>query len=168
MFIFLRFCLFVFEVDHFKKKSLLNVTTLLLFHVLVFWMQGIWGLRSQTRNWIHDPCFCWWSLFKNILCIYLCIFVCAESSSLCRLSLASECGGYSLGAACGLLVAVASLVAGHKLSSKQASVAVACGLNSCNSWAIEPNSIAVTHRLSCSAACGIFLDQGSNSCPLNG
>ena len=27
-------------------------------------------------------------------------------------------------------------------------------------------SVVVAHRLSCSEACGIFLDQGSNPCPL--
>ena len=35
---------------------------------------------------------------------------------------------------------------------------MAHGLSSCGSWAVE-------RRLSCSAACGIFLDQGSNPCP---
>ena len=28
-------------------------------------------------------------------------------------------------------------------------------------------SVVVVHGLSCSAACGIFLDQGSNPCPLH-
>ena len=28
-------------------------------------------------------------------------------------------------------------------------------------------SVVVAHGLSCSAACGIFLDQGSNPCPLH-
>ena len=28
-------------------------------------------------------------------------------------------------------------------------------------------SVVVAHRLSCSAACGIFPDQGSNPCPLH-
>ena len=28
-------------------------------------------------------------------------------------------------------------------------------------------SVVVVHRLSCSMACGIFLDQGSNPCPLH-
>ena len=28
-------------------------------------------------------------------------------------------------------------------------------------------SVVVVHRLSCSKACGIFLDQGSNPCPLH-
>ena len=40
------------------------------------------------------------------------------------------------------------------------SVVVARGLYS-------TGSIVVAHRLSCSAACGIFLDQGSNPCPLH-
>ena len=40
------------------------------------------------------------------------------------------------------------------------SVAVACGLQS-------TGSVVVVHRLSCSAACGIFPHQGSNPCPLH-
>ena len=42
----------------------------------------------------------------------------------------------------------------------QASLVVACGLQSAG-------SVVVVHGLSCSAACGIFPDQGSNSCPLH-
>ena len=41
-----------------------------------------------------------------------------------------------------------------------ASVAVARGLSS-------TGSVVVVHRLSCSTACGIFPDQGSNPCPLH-
>ena len=34
-------------------------------------------------------------------------------------------------------------------------------------WAFDyAGSVAVGHGLSCSATCGIFLDQGSNTCPL--
>ena len=51
-------------------------------------------------------------------------------------------GGYSLVVVLQLLIVVASLVA--------------LGLKS-------TGSIAVAHRLRCSAACGIFLDQGLNS-----
>ena len=63
------------------------------------------------------------------------------------------CGGLSLLAAtgvavCGLLIAVASLVAELRALGAQASVVVARGL-------------------SCSAACGTFPDQGSNLCPLH-
>ena len=37
------------------------------------------------------------------------------------------------------------------------------GFSSCGTWA----SVVVARRPSCSAACGIFLDQGSNLCPLH-
>ena len=57
-------------------------------------------------------------------------------------------GGYSLAVVCGLLVVVASPVAEQGLQGVRASV-------------------VVVHRLSCSAACGIFLDQGSNLCLLH-
>ena len=66
---------------------------------------------------------------------------------MCRLSLVSASGDYSLVAIHGLPIVVASLVAGHRLSGTQASVVAA-------------------HKLS-SAVCGIIPDQGSNICPLN-
>ena len=56
-----------------------------------------------------------------------------------RLSLAAVSGGSSLVAMCGLLVAAASLVVEHKLESVGSAV----------------------------VARGIFLDQGSNLCPLH-
>ena len=48
---------------------------------------------------------------------------------------------------CGLLIAVASLFAEHGIQ--------------------RGGSVVVVLVLSCSAACGIFLDQGSNLCPLH-
>ena len=53
-------------------------------------------------------------------------------------------GGHSPAAACGPLIAVASLVAELRLRGVWASVAEACGLSSCSSWSLE-------HRLS---SCG--------------
>ena len=41
------------------------------------------------------------------------------------------------------------------------------GFSSCGSWAKSAGSIVVAHGPSCSVACGIFLDQGSNPCPLH-
>ena len=38
-----------------------------------------------------------------------------------------------------------------------------CGAQVQGTWA----SVVVAHRLSCSAAWGIFTDQGSNGCPLH-
>ena len=59
----------------------------------------------------------------------------------------------------GLLLAVASLVAEHELQG-HGRVVVARGLQSAG-------SVVVAHGLRCSAACGIFPDQGSNPCPLH-
>ena len=65
------------------------------------------------------------------------------------------------------LIAVASLVAEHRPQAHglqqlwyAGSVVVAHGLQS-------TGSVVVVHGLSCSAACGIFPDQGSNPCPLH-
>ena len=49
----------------------------------------------------------------------------------------------------------------------RASVVVPRGLSSCSSCALERRLSSVAHGLSCSAACGIFPDQGSNLCPLH-
>ena len=65
------------------------------------------------------------------------------------------------------LIAVASLVVEHGLKAHglqwlwhTGSVVVARGLQS-------TGSVVMVHGPSCSAACGIFLDQGSNPCPLH-
>ena len=50
------------------------------------------------------------------------------------------------------LTKVASLTADH---------------SSYGSWALEPGSVFVVCGHSCSVACGIFQDQGSNMCPLH-
>ena len=61
-------------------------------------------------------------------------------------SLVSERGDCSLVAGCGLLTAVASLVEEKGL------------------W--STGSVVVAHGFSCSVACGVMPDQGSNLCPL--
>ena len=65
-----------------------------------------------------------------------------------------------------LLIEVASLVVEHRLQAHelqqlrhQGSVVVSCGLQSLGS--------VVVHGFSFPTACGIFLDWGSNPCPLN-
>ena len=52
-----------------------------------------------------------------------------------------------------------SLAVACKTQNVQASVVVACGLQS-------TGSVVVADGLSCSEACGIFLDQGLNLCLL--
>ena len=73
-------------------------------------------------------------------------------------------------AVCGLLIAEASLCCGAQALGAQASVGVVHGLSGCGSRALEhrlSSSVVVAHGLSCFTACGIFLDQGSNPCPLH-
>ena len=42
------------------------------------------------------------------------------------------------------------------------------GFSCCGAWALGAQaSVVVAHRLSCSIACGIFLEQGLNLCPLH-
>ena len=72
---------------------------------------------------------------------------------MCGLSLVAASRGYTL-------AVVASLVVKHWFESARVSIAAACGLQS-------TDSRAMVHRLSCPEACGIFLDQGSNLCPLH-
>ena len=47
---------------HTFLKSVKFVTTLLLFHVLVFWPHGMWDLSSPTRNQTLTLCIERWSL----------------------------------------------------------------------------------------------------------
>ena len=59
-----------------------------------------------------------------------------------------------------LLRSTGSRHAGFNSCGTRASVVVHRGLQSAG-------SVVVAHGLSCSAACGIFPDQGSNPCPLH-
>ena len=75
-------------------------------------------------------------------------------------SLVAENRGCSLVVVRGCLTAMAFLV-DHGLKGAWASVVMVPGLPS-------TGSIAMAHELSCSTACGIFLDQGLNPCLLHG
>ena len=72
-----------------------------------------------------------------------------------------ESRNYSQGAVCRLLMAAASLVVKSKLLGVGAPAAV--GAPELDST----GSLSVALGLSCSEACGIFRDQGSNLCPLH-
>ena len=67
------------------------------------------------------------------------------------LSPVAASGGCSLVVARGLLIAVAALVAEQRALGYT-------GFTSRGSWALEQGSVVVAHGLSCSVACGIFLD----------
>ena len=74
------------------------------------------------------------------------MFGCVGSSLLCAGFIVAS-GGYSS------LLCAASHCSGFSC----------CGVRVLGSWA----SVVVAHGLSCSVACGIFPDQGSNPCPLH-
>ena len=56
MFSGISFWFFLFLMWTFKEKVLIEfVRILLLFYVLVFWLQGMWDLKCLTRDWTHIP-----------------------------------------------------------------------------------------------------------------
>ena len=74
---------------------------------------------------------------------------------------ASRCGAQAIGTR-------ASVVATRGLSSCGMRALECAGFSSCGARALgHTSSVVVAHRLSCSAACGIFPDRGSNPCPLH-
>jgi len=84
-------------------------------------------------------------LFDALLLYF---WLCWVSVAACSFSLVAVSEGHSLVVLPRLLIAVGSLVAAHRLWGM---------------WA----SVVVTHGLSFPTACGIFLDQESNSCSLH-
>ena len=95
-------------------------------------------------------------LTLKLLLIYF--WLCWVFIAMHRLSLVTVSGGYSL-VAHRILIAIAPLVAEHKLWSVQASAVAACRLQS--------KSTVAVHRLSCPTAHGIFPDPESNQCSLH-
>ena len=84
------------------------------------------------------------------------------------------CSGFSLVATspqrlpfCGSVQAShrGGFIVEHRLQGAQASMPAACGFSTCGSQAVK--CWVSSCALSCSAACGIFLDQGSNLCLLH-
>jgi len=118
-------------------------------------------LYMGTAGLLHPYAFA----FSRILyTFYLCIYLLAVLGLCCCTGFFSSCREWGLvsSCGCGLLIAVASLVAEHWLWGPWASVVLARELSSCGSWALE-------HKLSgCDVwgnycvACGNFPDQGLN------
>ena len=84
----------------------------------------------------------------SLLLFYLFIYGCVGSSFLCEdFSLIAASGGHS--------------------SSRCAGLSLSRPLLLRSTGSRRTGSVVVAHGLSCSAACGIFPDQGSNPCPLH-
>ena len=79
----------------------------------------------------------------------------------------AACGSYSLAVVRRLVISVASLAVEHGLYGTRAPVVTASGLKSCHSRALKHGLNSYSVRLTCSAARGIFLEQGSNLCLLH-
>ena len=118
---------------------------------------------AQASQWLrlHISFFFFLVIFIFLFLAALGLRCCARALSSCgelgatlRCSAwASHCGGFSC--------------CGARALGAWASVVVARGLSSCGLQAPERRLSSCGARLSCSAACGILPDQGSNPCPLN-
>ena len=106
--------------------------------------------------------------FNKFIYLFICLFMAALGLHCCAWAFSSWGErGLLFVVVRRLLTVVASLVAECRLQAcglqqlwHVRSVVVACGLQS-------SGSVVVGHGLSCSAACWIFPDQGSNLCPLH-
>ena len=106
----------------------------------------IFGWNSHLYGWCHIGILL--SLFFFFNFIYLFIFGCVGSSFLCEGFLQLRRAG-------------ATLHRGARASHYR-------GLSRCGAQAPDSaGSVVVAHGPSCSTACGIFPDQGSNPCPLH-
>ena len=87
-----------------------------------------------------------WLLFRKMLFKILYFWLCWVFVASCGISVVAESGSYW---SC-------SMLASHRSGFS------CCRAQALGSWA----SVVVAYGLSSSVACGIFLDQGSNPCPL--
>ena len=97
--------------------------------------------------------------------MYVCMYVwlCWVFVSVRGLSLVVASGGHS-SSRCG---GHSSLRCGGHSSSRCAGLSLSRPLSLPSTGSICACSVIVAHGPSCSAACGIFPDQGSNPCPLH-
>ena len=123
---------------------------------------------------------CLFLIFYLFIYWLLWVFVAAHGLSLVAASggySSLQCAGFSLWWLL-LLQSTgmqASVVAAHVLSSCGSRAQLLRGMWDPPRLGLEPRSpalagqasVAVAHGLSCSVACGIFPDQGSNLCPLH-
>ena len=156
------------EALFWSKKKMTNKMTLRRIHLsnrisgLYFvWLRMEIPLLFQANLLTHQTQGWGFIQEKKFFLIYFMYLFLAVLGLCCCAWAFSSCGERELlfVVVCGLLTAVASLVAEHGLYAR-ASVVVARGLQSVG-------SVVVAHGLSCSAACGIFPDQDLNPCPLH-
>ena len=125
---------------------------------LVSWANGASplpaGQNPELQPTSVDPMFvkflaifCFFGFFKINLLIYIYFWLCWVFASVRGLSLVAASGGHSSSRCAGLSLSRPLLL--RSTGSRRA------------------GSVVVAHGPSCSTACGIFPDQGSNPCPLH-
>ena len=110
-----------------------------------------------------------WALYNRFFCLFVYLFIfifgCVGSLLLrASFSLVAASRGYPSLRRAGFSLGGFSCCRARALGAR-ASVVVALGLSSCGSRALEcglqsAGSVVAAQGLNCSAACGIFLDQG--------
>ena len=103
------------------------------------------GPFHSGKKKLYDTQVRW--IFKKYLFIYLLLLACWVFVSVRGLSLVAASGGHS--------------------SSRCAGLSLSRPLLLWSTGSRRAGSAVVAHGPSCSAACGIFPDQGSNPCPLH-
>ena len=122
----------------------------------IFWNFLSFGTSSISRESDSSLFLFIFFIFYFLKIYFIYLFLAVLGLCCCAWAF-SSCGGRGplFIAVCGPPIAMASLVAEHGLQAH--------GLQQL--WLV--GSVVVVHGLSCSAACGIFPDQGSNPCPLH-
>ena len=126
----------------FNDKCPIHKTILKIFTCVI--LPKNWNYISKLRqNFLRNiSFFCFLNLF-----IFIYLWLCWVFVSVWGLSLVVESGGHSSSRCTGLSLSRPLLL--RSTDSRRA------------------GSVIVTHGPSCSVACGIFPDQGSNPCPLH-
>ena len=106
----------VWDLSLGRMDSLIGIQRLSSYSKWASLPSGTWDLSSLTRNWILVRCIARRILFFYMYsAIYVFIFVCAGSLLPCGLFSSWANGGCCLVAVLGLLIAMASPVAEHRL-----------------------------------------------------
>ena len=111
--------------------------------MMCFNVQNFLLLKCNFSHFLF--CFFFFKIFIYLFYFWLCWVFCASWVSVRGLSLVAASGGHSSSRCAGLSLLRPLLL--RSTSSRRA------------------GSVAVAHGPTCSAACGIFPDQGSSPCP---
>ena len=154
IFSYLTILFFFIVISHGIYFFLLGLATFLLLSegsLYIFWVQVLVNICATdifSKFLSHHCTLLRLSFFFFlILFIYLFIWLCWVFVSVQGLSLVVASGGHS--------------------SSRCAGLSLSRPLPLRSTGSRRAGSVVVAHRLSCSVACGIFPDQGSNRCPLH-